>query len=136
MKEDNPKAIEEFATRKLRTIDDLAKATGVPASQLVKTMFFSASDDPKQNLNAVAVLLRGSDEVNPVKLKNHFGLANPPLLLTDEEVLKITGARPGSCGPVGLKIPILMDNGVKPLSQFYCWCEQRRFSFEKRQCRT
>jgi prolyl-tRNA synthetase len=110
--------MEEFATPKLRTIDDLAKATGVPAHQLVKTMFFSASDDPKQNLNPVAVLLRGSDEANPVKLKNHFGLANPPLLLTDEEVLKITGARPGSCGPVGLKIPILMDQGVKPLTNF------------------
>lgn len=112
------KPMEEFATPKLRTIDDLAKATGVPAHQLVKTMFFSASDDPKQNLNPVAVLLRGSDEVNPVKLKNHFGLANPPLLLTDEEVLKITGARSGSCGPVGLKIPILMDQGVKPLTNF------------------
>jgi prolyl-tRNA synthetase len=118
VKEDAPKAMEEFATPKLRTIDDLAKATGIPAHQLVKTMFFSASDDPKQNLNPVAVLLRGSDEVNPVKLKNHFGLANPPMLLTDDEVQKITGAKPGSCGPVGIKIPILMDNGVKPLRNF------------------
>src|SRR5262249_34545799 len=39
----------------------------------------------------------------------------PPLLLTDQEILKITGAHPGSCGPVGLKIPVLMDTGVKPL---------------------
>ena len=116
--QDPPKPMEEFATPKLRTIDDLAKATQIPANELVKTMFYSASDDPKQNLNPVAVLLRGSDEVNPVKLKNHFGLSNPPLLLTDEEVLKLTGAHPGSCGPVGLKIPILMDNGVKPLRNF------------------
>ena len=117
-KNETPKAMEEFATPKLRTIEDLAKATGVPANQLVKTMFFSASDDAKLNLNPVAVLLRGSDEVNPVKLKNHFGLSNPPMLLTDDEVLKITGAHPGSCGPVGLKIPILMDQGVKHLTNF------------------
>jgi prolyl-tRNA synthetase len=39
-------------------------------------------------------------------------------LLTDEEVLKITGAHPGSCGPVGLKIPILMDKGVSTMSNF------------------
>lgn len=115
---DAPLPMEEFVTPKLRTIEDLSKALDVPASRLVKTMFFSASDDPKQNLNAVAVLLRGSDEVNPVKLKNHFGLSNPPQLLTDEEVLKITGARPGSCGPVGLKIPILMDVAVKGLRNF------------------
>ena len=110
-----PKTMEEFATPKLRTIDDLAKATGVPTNRLVKTMFFSASDDPAKALKPIAVLLRGSDEANPVKIKNHFGLANPPLLLTDTEILKITGAHPGSCGPVGLKIPFLIDTGVKPL---------------------
>lgn len=105
-------AMEEFATPGLKSIEDLAKATKVPANQLVKTMFFSASDDPATNLNPVAVLLRGSDEVNPVKLKNHFKLSNPPQLLNDQEVRQLTGASPGSCGPVGLKIPILMDNGV------------------------
>jgi prolyl-tRNA synthetase len=112
------KPMEEFATPKLRTIDDLAKALKVPAKELVKTMYFSASDDPAKNLNPVAVLLRGSDEVNPVKVKNHFGLANPPLLLTDEEVRKLTGASPGSCGPVGLKIPILLDKGVENLRNY------------------
>jgi prolyl-tRNA synthetase len=105
--------MEEFATPGLRTIESLAKALKVPASQLVKTMYYSASDDPANNLNPVAVLLRGSDEVNPVKLKNHFGLSNPPMLLNDEEVRRLTGASPGSCGPVGLKIPILMDKGVE-----------------------
>lgn len=109
---------EEFSTPSIRTIESLSKATGVPAAGLVKTMFFSASDEPAKNLNPVAVLLRGSDEVNPVKLKNHFGLANPPLLLTDEEVKRLTGAMPGSCGPVGLKIPILMDKGVEPLRNY------------------
>lgn len=113
-----PAAMEEFATPGLRTIEALAKALNTPANQLVKTMFFSASNDPKENLNPVAVILRGSDEVNPVKLKNHFGLANPPALLTDEDVRRLTGAAPGSCGPVGLKIPVLMDKGVEPLRNF------------------
>ena len=117
-KEVPAKPMEEFATPKLRTIEELSKATGVKPNGLVKTMFFSASDDPKTNLNPVAVLLRGSDEVNPIKLKNHFGLANPPMLLTDEEVQKITGAKPGSCGPVGLKIPILMDQAIRTLKNF------------------
>lgn len=110
--------MEEFATPGLKTIEDLAKALKVPANQLVKTMFFAASDDPAKNLNPVAVLLRGSDEVNPVKLKNHFGLANPPLLLTETEVRELTGASPGSCGPVGLKIPILLDKGVEKRFNF------------------
>ena len=65
---------EEFATPGLHTIDELSKALKIPPHHLVKTMFFAASDEPTVKLNPVAVLLRGSDEVNPVKLKNHFGL--------------------------------------------------------------
>jgi len=111
--------VEEFATPKLRTIADLSKALKIPEHHLVKTMFFSASDDPKTNLNPVAVLLRGNDEVNPVKLKNHFGLNNPPQMLNDEEVRQVTGgASPGSCGPVGLKIPVILDKPVEGLRNY------------------
>ncbi len=109
---------EEFATPGLRTIDDLSKALKIPPHHLVKTMYFSASDDPAKNLNPVAVLLRGTDEVNPVKLKNHFKLSNPPQMLNDEEVKRLTGAAPGSCGPVGLNIPILLDKPVEGLRNF------------------
>lgn len=107
-----PLAMEEFPTPKLKTIDDLAKSLGRDSSTLVKTLFLSASDNPTENLNPVAVLVRGDHELNLIKVKNHFKLANPPLLLTDEEVKKVSGAWPGSCGPVGLKIPVLMDTAV------------------------
>lgn len=121
------KAMEEFATPGLKSIGTLSKATGVNERDLVKTMFFSMQEGPQgasgadsknKDLKAVAVLLRGSDEVNPIKLKNALGLVNPPLLLTDNEVKEVTGAWPGSCGPVGLKIPIYMDMGVAGLKNF------------------
>lgn len=110
------KAIEEFATPGLKTITDLSKSTGVAEKDLVKTMFFAAGEEG--DLKPVTVLLRGSDEVNPIKLKNLLGLANPPLMLTEEEVHSVTGAWPGSCGPVGLKIPIYMDQGVAKLRNY------------------
>jgi prolyl-tRNA synthetase len=109
---DAPQSIEKFPTPGLKTIAALAKFLKAEESELVKTMFFSASDDvvsPKP----IAVLLRGSDEVNPIKLKNLLGLANPPLLLTDDEVKRVTGASPGSCGPVGLRIPVYADHGLE-----------------------
>jgi prolyl-tRNA synthetase len=111
-----PAPIEEFATPGLKTIADLAKALKVPENELVKTLFFSANSglDPKDTaLKPVCVILRGSDEVNPIKLKNLLGLANEPLLLTDTEVREISGAMPGSCGPIGLKIPVYMDTGLE-----------------------
>lgn len=118
---ESEKPMEKFATPGLKTIADLSKATGVAEKELVKTLFFSGNDgtNPKdKSLKPFAVLLRGSDEVNPIKVKNLLGLTNPPLMLTDEEVKEASGASPGSCGPVGLKIPVYMDNGVQGLKNY------------------
>lgn len=118
---ESPKEVEKFATPGLKTITDLAKSLNVAEKELVKTMFFSANDrtNPKvTDLKPICVLLRGSDEVNPIKLKNVLGLTNSPLMLTDDEVKATCGASPGSCGPVGLKIPIYMDTGVQGLKNF------------------
>lgn len=120
-KDSTLKEIEKFETPNQKTIADLATFTGLPEKELVKTLFFSANDgtNPKdKSLKPIAILLRGSDEINPIKLKNVLGLTNPPLMLTDEEVKECSGASPGSCGPVGLKIPIYMDNGVKGLKNY------------------
>lgn len=114
-------AQEKFATPGQKTIEDLAKFTKVPEKELVKTIFVSMNEglDPRDKaLKAVAVLLRGSDELNLIKLKNVLKMTNPPRMLTDDEVREVTGASPGSCGPVGLKIPIYLDNGVSGLKNF------------------
>lgn len=120
-KETEMKNLEKFATPNQKTIADLEKFTGIAAKELVKTLYFSGNEgfDPKdKSLKAFAVLLRGSDEVNPIKVKNMLGMTNPPLMLTDEEVREVTGAAPGSCGPVGLNIPVYLDNGVSGLKNY------------------
>jgi prolyl-tRNA synthetase len=107
------KPLEEFATPGLKTIDDLSKSLKIPAENLVKTLFVK-DDDGKP----ICVLLRGSDELNPVKLKNLIKLANPPEFMNDEEVKQLTGASPGSCGPQGLKVRVFMDAFLKGKSNF------------------
>jgi prolyl-tRNA synthetase len=123
-------AIEKFATPGQKTIADLAKLTGIPENKLVKTLFFSGNDgtNPKdKSLKPFAVLLRGSDEVNPIKLKNFLGLTNTPPMLNDDEVKQVSGASPGSCGPVGLKIPIYLDQGVEKLGSFIAGANEDGF---------
>ncbi len=111
--------MESFATPGLKSIGTLSKSTGVAENQLVKTMFYSINEDPKDaTVKPIAVCLAGDDEVNPIKLKNILGLSNPPLMLTDEEVKKATGAWPGSCGPVGLKFPVYFDSAIEGFSNF------------------
>jgi prolyl-tRNA synthetase len=128
-----PVALEKFATPGQKTIADLSKFTKVPEKDLVKTLFFSANegtDSKDKSLKPVAVLLRGSDELNPIKLKNVLGMTNPPLMLTDEEVKEVTGAAPGSCGPVGLKMPVYCDNGVMGLKNFIVGANEDGFHFK------
>ncbi len=116
---DGEKALETFATPGLKQISSLSKALSIPENELVKTLFFASNEgDPALGIMPIAILLRGSDELNPIKLKNLLGLSNPPLMLTDKEVNEATGAYPGSCGPVGLKIPIYVDQGVAGFKNF------------------
>jgi len=117
----SPLPLEKFPTPGLKTITQLSEALKISESELVKTLYYSINEgfDPKdKSLKPIAVLFRGNDEANPVKIKNLLGLVNPPLMLTEEEVKETTGAWPGSCGPVGLKIPIYMDTGVSKLKNF------------------
>lgn len=126
-------ALEKFATPGQKTIADLEKFTSVPAHELVKTIYYSANEgnDPKdKSLKAFAVLLRGSDEINPIKVKNFLKMANDPRMLTDDEVREVTGASPGSCGPIGLKIPVYADNGVQNLKNYIVGANEDGFHYK------
>lgn len=103
-----PGTMEKFPTPGLKQISTLSKSLNIPEKDLVKTLFVKDSEG-----TSVAVLLRGSDELNLVKLKNVLGLVNPPEFLSDDEVKKVSGAYPGSCGPVNLKIKVLADQALQ-----------------------
>ena len=105
--------LEEFATPGLKQISTLSKALNIPEADLVKTLFFA--DEAGQPF---AVICRGNDEINPIKLKNLLKMANPPLFLTEQEIKALTGAYPGSCGPQGLNIPIYMESSMSHLQNF------------------
>jgi prolyl-tRNA synthetase len=125
-KNQNPEfPLEEIATPGVKTIEQLSQFLKIAPQNLVKTLFFSSreldpsvSDSSLKSLKPIAVLVRGDHELNPVKLKNILGLVNPPQMLTDQEVLEITGSLPGSCGPQGLSLPIYCDKSVSSMKNF------------------
>ena len=101
----------EFATPNLKTIEDLADSLSVSEKDLVKTMFFEG-ENLKGKKFRIAVILRGCDQVNTIKIKNHIKLKDEPRPLSEEEVVELTGAKPGSCGPIGLKAAVHMDHNL------------------------
>ena len=114
---DPPLPMEKFSTPGLRTIKDLEKFLKIPASKLVKT-FFVKFQDQKKDWQEICLLLPGDRDVNLVKVKKLLQSPSDVEPLSDTEVLRLTGAKPGSCGPVGITIPILMDHSLKALDSF------------------
>lgn len=105
------KVMNKFATPGLKTIADLAKSRGCEEHELVKTFFVKFSENGKTDF--YALLVPGHREVNLIKVKKALSRSVEPEVCTEDEVLRISGARPGSCGPVGLTIPVVMDVALK-----------------------
>jgi len=86
-------AMEVIPTPGAKTIEQVSKFMGVPGSAFVKSLVYSADGNP------VMVCVPGDRDVNEVKLK-HFLDAKKVELADYETVQRVTGAQPGSVGPV------------------------------------
>lgn len=106
--------LEKVATPGAHTVDEAAENLGLPASQVLKSMFYMATIDGEES--PIMVLMRGNDEVNEVKVASHLK-ADELRLATEEEAEQLLGAHPGSLGPVGVgeNVTILADEYVKVL---------------------
>jgi len=89
---------EKFATPGVVTIEALSKAPyGVPANRQIKTLIYIADGKP------VIILIRGDDQLNETKFMARTGaVAARPA--TQEEIVPLLGAKPGSLGGVA-KVP-------------------------------
>ncbi len=102
---------EEVHTPEVKTIEEVSAFLKVPAARLVKTLIFNADGRP------VAVLVRGDEEINEIKVKNYLGCNT--LELADEALIReVTGAPRGFAGGVGLKGEIIADYSVRNMVNF------------------
>ena len=125
-----PEPMEKFSTPGLRTIEDLAEFLKQPPSHLVKT-FFVKFQSQEGVWEEATLLLPGDREVNLVKVKKALGCLNDPEPLSEGEVEQLTGAKPGSCGPIGLHTKVLMDPALSRLSSFIVGANEDDFHFKQ-----
>lgn len=89
----------------IKKINELVRSLGLHAHHFIKTLIYVADGNP------IAVLVRGDQEINEIKLKNALSVSN--LELADHVTTeKATGAPVGFAGPIGLTIPIYADHAV------------------------
>jgi len=100
--------VEEFATPKSKTIDELVEHFGLDVNRCAKSVVYIADSKP------YLILMRGNDQLNEAKFQSHVGAiqCRPG---EPEELFSLTGAHAGSIGPIGLKsdITIIADNLLK-----------------------
>lgn len=107
----------EVATPKAHTIDEVCRLLNVPPTQTVKTLLVEGSDKTNP---VVALVLRGDHEVNDIKVEKLPQVASPMTFASAEQIKQVAGCDAGSIGPIGLKIPVIVDRAAAHLSDFVC----------------
>ncbi len=108
-------AMEKIDTPNVRTIEDLVTSLKMDVRKTVKTLLVKGEKDP-----LVALVLRGDHTLNSIKAEKHPLIASPFVLAEEAEVKKSLGCGFGSIGPVGLSIPVVVDQEAAVLSDFVC----------------
>jgi prolyl-tRNA synthetase len=101
------------------SIEEVSEFLKVEPSQCVKTLLVEGEDD-----NVVALILRGDHELNAIKAEKLDGVAEGCSFASEQAVKKIANCNPGSLGPVGLEIPVYVDQNAALLSDFICGANQ------------
>lgn len=102
--------LEKIETPNVKTAQELADFLNRPVDEIVKSMIFKIDGE------FIMFLIRGHHELNDVKVKAFFETDNVEMA-TQEEIVNLLGANPGSLGPVHDKdIRIFADNYVRDLN--------------------
>jgi prolyl-tRNA synthetase len=100
-------APESVPTPGMTTIDAVARHLSLPAGALLKAFPVVVADDR----GLVMVVVRGDHRINEIKLQNALGATFRPA--QPDEVAQRVGP-PGYIGPVGVDVPVLLDEAVVP----------------------
>ncbi len=111
----------EVATPGAKTVADVAALLQQDISKVSKTLIvYARKTDDKAPQTLIALVLRGDHELNEIKAEKLPQVASPLVFASEEEIRAATGAGPGSLGPVGIKLPVIVDRSAAHLADFIC----------------
>ncbi len=102
------------------TIEDAAEFLSVATAQTIKTLVVKACNEDGKAAGVVALVLRGDHELNEIKASKLPNILSPLSFADEAEIIASCGCKPGSIGPVGLDIPVLVDHAAAHLADFVC----------------
>ncbi|HIQ39664.1 MAG TPA: proline--tRNA ligase [Sulfurivirga caldicuralii] len=106
--------LKKVHTPQVRTIEQVCDFFKVNAHQVLKTLIVKGANPETP---WVALCLRGDHELNEIKAEKH-PLVAAPLEFAPDEAVRALGSAPGSIGPVGLELPIIVDRSAAVMADF------------------
>ena len=111
----------KVATPNAHTIDDVAALLKVPVTTTVKTLLVAGHDGP------VALVLRGDHELNEIKAAGLPDVESPLQFIPAASIDGVAGCGPGSIGPVGLNVTVIVDHAAAAMPEFVCGANEDGF---------
>lgn len=102
-------------TPNAKTITELVEQFDLDITKTVKTLIVVGASEATP---LVALIVRGDHELNEVKADKLDLVASPVEMAPEALIRDAIGAGPGSLGPIGLNIPIVIDHSVSVMSDF------------------
>ena len=120
-------SLKEIATPGAHSIEEVCAFLKVSAAQTLKTLIVlgDVRDDKTQPL--VALVVRGDHELNDIKAEKVKGVASPLTFAPEARIKEELGVSVGSIGPVGLKIPVIVDHSAAHAADFVCGANKDGF---------
>jgi prolyl-tRNA synthetase len=109
----------QIATPGQHSIEEISKFFDIPALKCLKTLIVKGEEN-----KLVALLLRGDHELNLIKAEKIEGIVSPLTFASDSEIIEACGCKPGSIGPIHLKVRIIADRSVVSMADFVCGANQ------------
>jgi prolyl-tRNA synthetase len=106
------------------SIHDISIFLNVDPKKTIKTLVVVGREHP-----LVALVVRGSDELNEVKAAKHPLVKSPLQFASEEAVMQSIGTPIGSLGPVELSIPVIVDCHAAAMSSFICGANKADYHY-------
>lgn len=115
-------SIEKIHTPNVGTIEEVSKFLNESSDKFVKTLIYKAGD------KFYACMVPGNREINEVKLGK---LLKADVELAEaEDVMRVTNANVGFAGPVGISIPVIMDQSIKYMRNFIVGANETDYHYK------
>ncbi len=115
-------------TPNAKTIDEVASFFNKSASDFVKTLIYNVDG------KIVAFCIPGDRELNETKALKLVG-GNEIELASFEDVEKVTHAKVGFAGPVGIDCPVYMDRQITHMKNFIVGANKTNYHIENCNCK-